>query len=104
MILRRECYIGMAKGVVVATGLAFGTHAVVETYAHDSRSATYPLHAPGSIVAAPTSVSTLVALDSMLVALIPDNLEYTRGAVTKDLVKDLNITARQEAWIPPTVK
>jgi len=40
----------------------------------------------------------------LFTAVIPNHLEYTWGAFTKDLAKDLNVTARQEAWIPPTVK
>jgi hypothetical protein len=104
MILRRERYIGMAKGVVMTAGVAFGMYAVLETYVHDSPKVNYPLHAPGSIAVSVTSGSTLIALDSMLVAAIPNHLEYTWGAFTKDLVKDLNLTARREAWIPPTAK
>ena len=50
MILRREYIIGATKGVVVATGLAFSTHVVMETYMHDSQRVHHPLHAPGSIV------------------------------------------------------
>jgi len=54
----RESYIGMAKSVVMATGLAFGTHAVMETYGHDSSRVNHPLHAPGSIAVSVTSGST----------------------------------------------
>jgi hypothetical protein len=104
MILRREYIgIGMAKGVAFAAGATFSMHAVLGTYMHDSQKVHHPLHAPGSIVAAATSGSTLIALDSAVVV-IPNHLEYTKGAVTKDLVKDLNVIARQQAWIPPMVK
>ena len=49
MMLRRE-HIGMAKGVVVAAGVAFSTYAVLETYVQHDSLRTAPLHAPGSIV------------------------------------------------------